>query len=163
MQTAKLKDVVCLPTELSLPTAEMLAVRRRRFQEVLLNAIAGATYSAQPIISLRSHPEVEGSDTYSQDFKMHCRTVLDGKREDVPLNARVSIVNALRYQELHYVAGFFDFQLRRTACVTTLKCLCTLAGYPSPPLFQTCSALSIKWTQFLFSCMTPSMLMMGVS
>ena len=103
--------------DLSLPTAEMLAVRHRRSQEVLSNAIAGATYSAMPIISLRSHPEVEGSDTYSQDLRMHCRTVLDGKREYVPLNARVSIANALRY----YVAGLFDFQLRRTACVTTLK------------------------------------------
>mmetsp|Transcript_65028 Transcript_65028/g.107978 ORF Transcript_65028/g.107978 Transcript_65028/m.107978 type:complete len:314 (+) Transcript_65028:246-1187(+) len=93
---------------------------------------------------LRSHPEVAGSETYSQEFRMHCRTVLDGKSEDVPLNTRLSIANALRYQDLHHIAGFFDFQLRRTACVAKLKRLCTPADYPSPPSFQTCSALSIS-------------------
>ena len=41
----KSKQAVLLDSDASLPPAEVLAVRRRRFQCVLANAIAGATYS----------------------------------------------------------------------------------------------------------------------
>ena len=95
------------------------------------------------IISLMSHPDVEVSDTFSQDFRMYRRIVLDGKPEEVPLNARFSIVNALKYQELHH-AGFFDFQLRRMAFVRHLNRLCTAVDYNSPPSFKTCFDLSIS-------------------
>ena len=133
VQKGKLKQAVLLDSDALLPPAEVLAVRRRRFQCLLGNAIAGATYSKKPIISLMSHPGVEGSDTFSQDLGMYCRIVLDSKPEEVPLNARFSIVNALRYQELHHAAGFFDFWFRRMACVRHLNRLCTPADYGSRP------------------------------
>ena len=144
VQKGKLKQAVLLDSDASLPRAEVLAVRQPRFQSVLANAIAGATYSKKPIISLMSHPGVEGSDTFSQDFRMYCRIVLDGTPEELPLSARFSIANALRYHELHHAAGFFDFQLRRMACVRHLNRLCTAADYSSPPSFQICSDLSIS-------------------
>ena len=80
----------------------------------------------------------EGAKEKTEDWG---RTVLDGKPEDVPLNVRLGITNALRYQDLHSAAAFFDFQLRRTACVHKLKRLCTAVDNPSPPDFMTCSDL----------------------
>ena len=87
------------------------------------------------------HTTQNHSNRYGQKFRMHCRTVLDGKPQDVPLNVGLGITNALRYHELHSAARFFDFQLRRIACVHKLKRLCTVADYPSPPDFMTCSDL----------------------
>jgi hypothetical protein len=141
VQKAKLRQAVMQPSDSSLPAPEMLTVRRRRFQTAISNAISGATYSGRPVVSLMSHQDVPDSDRYSQEFRMHCRTVLDGKPQDVPLNVRLGITNALRYQELHSAAGFFDFQLRRTACVHKLKRLCNPADYPSAPDFMACSDL----------------------
>ena len=141
VQKAKLKQAVLQPSDSSIPALEMLTVRRRRFQAAISNAMSGATYSGRPVVSLMSHQDVPDSDRYSQEFRMHCRTVLDDKPQDVPLNVRLGITSALRYQELHYAAGFFDFQLRRTACVHKLKRLCNAAEYPSPLDFMTCSHL----------------------
>ena len=70
--------------------------------------------------------------------------VLDGHTADVPIDTRVLIVNAWKYQELHHAAGYFDFQLRRTSCIRTLGRLCCAADYPSPPDFDTCSALQLQ-------------------
>ena len=87
----KLKRALLLDSDASLPPTEVHAVRQRRLQCVLANAIAGATYSKKTIISLMSHTGVEGSDTFSQDFRMYCRIVLDGKPEEVPLSAHFSM------------------------------------------------------------------------
>ena len=143
VQKGKLRWAVLLESNSSLPADEMIAVWRRRFQTVLANSIAGAMYSGRRIISSMSHPKVEGSNAFSQQFRMHCRIVLDGKPSEVPVNARLSIANALKFQELHFAAGFFDLQLRRNACIRSLKCLCTGNDYPSVPSFTPCSVMQI--------------------
>ena len=107
------------------------------------NSIAGFMYSGGRIINLMSHREVEGSDTFSQQLRMHYRMVLDGKLSEVPVNIRLSIGNALKLHELHFAAGLFDFQLRRNACICSLKRLCTANDYPSVPSFTSCSLLQI--------------------
>ena len=84
-KSTKLKQSVLLDIDASLPSAKVVAVRRRRFPCVLANAIAGAIYSKKSIISLMLHPGIEGLDTFSHDFRMYCRIVLTGRPKEVPL------------------------------------------------------------------------------
>jgi hypothetical protein len=111
-QKANLQGAVFLAEDESLPPNEALLVRRRRFQSVLTHALSGAIYAKWNITSLASHPGVEGSELYTTQFHLECRAIMDGS------------TLVLRYQELHSAAGYYDFQLRRTACKKALGRLC---------------------------------------
>ena len=144
VQKACIKDAVFLPEDDSLPAAEATQQRRRRFQMILTEAIAAGVYAKKNILSLASHPDIPGSDTYSTEFRSHCRAILDGSAVDMPVDRRLHIRCVLRYQQLHSCAGHFDFQLRRTACKDVLGHLCTAQYYPSAPTFATCNNLAVS-------------------
>ena len=138
-----LKDVVFLPSDEDLSGESAIAARRRRFQYVLAQSISGGVYAGQNVRSLVSHPGIEHSETYDNEFRLYCRVILDGKQADVPIHARSTIANALHYRTLHHAQGYYHFQLRRTSCMRTLGKPCTPEDYPFAVAFKTCSELSL--------------------
>ena len=66
---------------------------------------------------------------------------MDGSTLEIPLDTRLHIRNVLRYQELHSAAGYYDFQLRQSACKKALGRLCCETDYPSPPVSEPCQPL----------------------
>ena len=140
-QKVNLQGAVFLAEDESLPPNEALSLRRRRFQPVLTHALSGAVYAKQHITSLASHPGVERSELYTTHFRLECRAIMDGSTLEIPLDTRLHIRNVLRYQELHSAAGYYDFQLRRSACKKALGRLCCETDYPSPPVLEPCQPL----------------------
>ena len=130
-QKANLEGAVLLPEDDGLPPAEALQNRRRRFQNVIAHAISGGVYAGKHITSVVSHPGVPYSDIYTPEFRHHVRIVLDGSKQDIPIARRLQIVNVLAYQKLHQATGYFDFQLRCTACKDSLGRLCDNTDYPT--------------------------------
>ena len=144
VQNACIKDAVFLPEDDTLPAAEALQQRRRRFQMILTEAIAAGVYARKKIVGLACHPDVPGSDTYSTEFWSHCRAILDGSAVDMPVDRHLHIWCVLRYQQLHCCAGHFDFQLRRTAYKHVLGHLCTAQHYPCAPTSAPCNNLAVS-------------------
>ena len=125
VQKSCLKDVVFLPSDEDLSGESAIAARRQHFQYVLAQSISGGVYAGQHVHSLVSHPGIEESETYDNEFRLYCRVILDGKQADVPIHARNTIANALHYRTLHHAQGYYHFQLRRTSCTRTLGKPCT--------------------------------------
>lgn len=73
------------------------------------------------------------------------RHVLDGRQADIPVAHRATIVNVLRYQQLHSVCGTYAFQLRRYACAhpSQLGRRCGKGDYPFAPNFHVCEELDV--------------------
>ena len=128
-----------LPNDENLSGESAIAARRQRFQYVLAQSISGGVYAGQHVRSVVSHPGIEHSETYDNEFRLYCRVILDGKQADVPIPARSTIANALHYRTLHHAQGYY----RRTSCMHTLGKPCAPEDYPFAVAFKTCSELSL--------------------
>ena len=79
----RISDFCDVEPLLSLPPGDRLQAFGRQFQLALVNAISGATYAKNPVVSLASNEDVPGSDPHDVQFRSNLRLGLNGKLLDI--------------------------------------------------------------------------------